>query len=160
MTWQRARRPEQIAERREEILTAAADLLGERDFDAISMSEIAERAGLGKGTLYHYYRTREEVFLQLYLRDARAWTGRLREALDDIGGETTPTAVAATVSYAEGGWPVFPLHGIRASGECAWGNPRCTSPGKHPGTPAGRNYTIVRRIIDLPGARRKKEARP
>ena len=50
MNWQRARQPEQKAERRTVILEAAAALFDEREFADISMRDVAERSGLGKAS--------------------------------------------------------------------------------------------------------------
>jgi AcrR family transcriptional regulator len=41
--------------RRQAILDAAIAVFAERGFPAATMDEIAERAGLGKGTLYNYF---------------------------------------------------------------------------------------------------------
>ena len=86
MSWQRARQPEQKAARIAGILEAAGALFDQRELADISMREIAERAELGKASLYHYFRTREEVFLALYrheldhwLADAHTRLGRLRQ---------------------------------------------------------------------------------
>ena len=44
-----------------------------------------------------------------------------------------PTAIlAAALEYAALGWPVLPIFEIRDAGQCACGDPRCESPGKHP----------------------------
>jgi AcrR family transcriptional regulator len=52
-------------ERLDAILAAARGLFAERGFDAVTMADIAAAAGLAKGTLYLYCRTKEEVFLAL-----------------------------------------------------------------------------------------------
>ncbi|QVL31335.1 TetR/AcrR family transcriptional regulator [Telmatocola sphagniphila] len=50
------------ADRPGEIRTAALDLFAERGFAATRMEDIAERAGVTKGTVYLYFPTKEELF--------------------------------------------------------------------------------------------------
>lgn len=49
------------------ILDAARRLIAESGFDGVTMAELAARAGLAKGTLYLYVRTKEELFLALFV---------------------------------------------------------------------------------------------
>ena len=73
MNWQRARNPDQKAERVDAILAAAATLFDEKELSDISMRDLADRAGLGKASLYHYFKTKEEVFMSLYRAELDAW---------------------------------------------------------------------------------------
>lgn len=52
--------PKQAA-KREAILTAALELFEQDDFDKVRMIDIARRAGVAKGTLYLYYRTKLDL---------------------------------------------------------------------------------------------------
>ena len=56
-----ARTPRQDA-RRAAILSAARDAFFEEGYDAASMSTIAARVGGSKGTLYNYFKSKEELF--------------------------------------------------------------------------------------------------
>ena len=51
--------------RRQAILGAAAVRFERERFEAMTMAQLAEDAGLAKGTVYLYFRTKEEVFLAL-----------------------------------------------------------------------------------------------
>ncbi|MFN3193212.1 MAG: TetR family transcriptional regulator [Aureliella sp.] len=73
MSWKRARSSDQKAERIDAILEAAATLFDEKDFLDISMRDVAEQAGLGKASLYHYFKTKEEVFISLYRIELEDW---------------------------------------------------------------------------------------
>ena len=73
MSWQRARKPDQKAERVTAILDAAARLFDRKDLVGISMSDMAEEAGLSKASLYSYFKTKEEVFATLFLQESEAW---------------------------------------------------------------------------------------
>jgi len=48
---------------RRAILDAAVELFAERGFERTSIGELARAAGIGKGTIYGYFRTKEEIFL-------------------------------------------------------------------------------------------------
>ncbi|MFT3998253.1 MAG: helix-turn-helix domain-containing protein, partial [Asticcacaulis sp.] len=48
--------------RREAILDVASRIFLEEGFDAASMSAIAARVGGSKGTLYNYFKNKEELF--------------------------------------------------------------------------------------------------
>lgn len=48
--------------RRGEILEAATELFAQRGFIETEVQEIADRAGVGKGTVYRYYPSKEELF--------------------------------------------------------------------------------------------------
>ena len=81
MNWQRARNPDQKAERVDAIMAAAAALFDERELSDISMRDVAERAGLGKASLYHYFKTKEEVFISLYRAELDAWLPDVQQRL-------------------------------------------------------------------------------
>ncbi len=97
-SFQRARSPEQIEQRRLEILEAAADLFTDHDYDAVSLQAIAARAGLAKSALYRYFETKEDIFLQLYLEDLRKWVGAVELALSPHTGCNDPGRVARALT--------------------------------------------------------------
>lgn len=51
--------------RREEIAKAALELFSKRGFDGTTMAEIARKAGMGVGTLYQFFRGKEDLYLTL-----------------------------------------------------------------------------------------------
>ena len=65
--------------RRDSILAAAQALFCREPFESIAMSDIAAAAGLAKGTLYLYFRTREEIFLALLMRGYSSWLAAFAE---------------------------------------------------------------------------------
>ena len=52
-------------EKRERILRVAANLFAERGFHRTDMEAVAHRAGVAKGSLYNYFRNKDELFLYL-----------------------------------------------------------------------------------------------
>lgn len=61
----RASRAEQAAERRRAILDAALDEFSARGFAAARMEDVANRAGVAKGTIYLHFKDKEELFQEL-----------------------------------------------------------------------------------------------
>ncbi len=56
-------------EKRERILRTATQLFAERGFNRSEMDEIARRSGVAKGSLYNYFRSKDDLFLHI-CRDA------------------------------------------------------------------------------------------
>jgi len=52
----------QDSDKRRQIIEGAGDVFLSKGFDAASMSEIARVAGVSKGTLYVYFKNKEELF--------------------------------------------------------------------------------------------------
>lgn len=69
MRWERARRPEQKAVRREAILSAARTLFCELEYEEISLNGIAREAAISKPNIYRYFTTREEIFLTIFQQE-------------------------------------------------------------------------------------------
>jgi len=84
----RALREEDKQRRRQEILDAAERLFRERPDGLASMDELAMAAGLAKGTLYLYFRSKEEVLVALHERNANEFFDRLHTLLQ---GERAPS---------------------------------------------------------------------
>jgi AcrR family transcriptional regulator len=53
-------------ERRQKILAAAAELFGANSYDSVQMRDVAARAEVGKPTLYRYFPSKEELFLEVF----------------------------------------------------------------------------------------------
>lgn len=81
----KARSDEAKQDRLDAILAAARGLFAERGFDAVTMADIAAAAGLAKGTLYLYCRTKEEVFLALMGDEFGGWFAALSRVLAEPG---------------------------------------------------------------------------
>jgi TetR/AcrR family transcriptional regulator len=66
-------------QRRNDITDAARKLLADKDFDEVSMNEIAREVGLGKGTLYLYFKNKESLYFAVVLRGTRIWAEMVKE---------------------------------------------------------------------------------
>ncbi|KGR84928.1 TetR/AcrR family transcriptional regulator [Lysinibacillus odysseyi] len=59
-------------QRREQILIAALKVFSRRGMAATKISEIAKEAGLSHGLVYHYFKSKEEIFTLLVQRAAES----------------------------------------------------------------------------------------
>ncbi len=70
----RARSLEEKSFRRQQILEAAATLFADVGYEGFSVALLASKAGVVKGTLYLYFKTREEVLMALYDQSLNRWS--------------------------------------------------------------------------------------
>ncbi|GHO97645.1 TetR family transcriptional regulator [Reticulibacter mediterranei] len=64
------------------ILAAAHDLL--LHHETVSMNAIAKKAGVGPGTLYRHFATREELILELYCHDVQHHADTVDHLLEEM----------------------------------------------------------------------------
>ncbi|GBF37115.1 TetR family transcriptional regulator [Leptospira johnsonii] len=81
MDKKRARRPEEKEIRKQSIVAALRGLLAKQKHPLPSTQEIAEAAGVTKGVIYFYFKTREEIFLTLHLQETESFFKELAELL-------------------------------------------------------------------------------
>lgn len=65
---------------REKLFRAAVTLIAEQGFSATTVDEIAERAGVAKGTVYYNFTSKNELFEQLLRHGVELLTADLQEA--------------------------------------------------------------------------------
>lgn len=58
---------------------AALELFGDRGYDGASMAELADRVGIAKPSIYNYFRSKEELLLELLEAGANEWADRCME---------------------------------------------------------------------------------
>ena len=73
--------------RKEEILDAAQRVFFEKEFTTATVDEIAEAAELSKGTLYLYYKSKEDIYLAVMMRGME----KLYEKLEPISASGSTT---------------------------------------------------------------------
>jgi TetR/AcrR family transcriptional regulator len=99
-SWERARRPYQVAERREAILLAASRLVDEAGIEGAGLSAIAREVGLSKANLYRYFESREAVLLALLKDEMVSWAEGVRARVEAMGKVTAFTlAQTLALSY-------------------------------------------------------------
>lgn len=71
--------------RREEILAAATQLFGEHGFSETMTQDLADRLGVGKGTIYRHFPSKGELFLAAADRVMRSLTAEVEASIAGIG---------------------------------------------------------------------------
>ncbi len=68
--------------RRTSILKAARDAFSRLGFTVATVDDVAERAGIAKGTLYLYFRSKEEIYLACLLEEVHELMRRSRDEME------------------------------------------------------------------------------
>ena len=91
------RRPQSNAEwiaKRQHIITAAIGVFAQRGFHATKMEHIAQAAGIGKGTIYEYFATKDELFLAVYDYWMDSYETAMQHSAEQHRGDPLATADA------------------------------------------------------------------
>lgn len=67
--------------KREQILLAAVEKFLEKDFYQVTVVEIAEQAGVGKGTVYEYFSSKKDLFKECFSYCADFYLQSIRQFL-------------------------------------------------------------------------------
>jgi AcrR family transcriptional regulator len=82
----RAITDEQKQARRQMLIDAAWELFQTQPYEEVSIAEVAEAAGLAKGTVYLYFQTKEELFLAIQEQQFETWFDALDARLRELAG--------------------------------------------------------------------------
>ena len=84
---------DKVEARRKAILEVAREVFLTQGYAAASMSEIAARVGGSKGTLYNYFRSKEELFAAFMIDVCQGGANVAYQQLPPIGGDLRPALV-------------------------------------------------------------------
>ena len=90
-------------QKRLKIMAAAAELFAAQPFHKVLLSEVAEAAGVGKGTLYIYFKNKEDLYLSVLYSGFAELIERMQRRLDknQFGPmENLETAIREMVQFA------------------------------------------------------------
>ncbi len=68
-------------DKKEQILLAAVEMFLDRDYYQVTITDIAEQAGVGKGTVYEYFSSKEDLFKESFSHCADMYLQLFREHL-------------------------------------------------------------------------------
>ncbi|MBB5154102.1 TetR/AcrR family transcriptional regulator [Saccharopolyspora phatthalungensis] len=80
----------QPTERPDRILDAAGELMIRLGYRKVTIEDIARQAGIGKGTVYLHWRTKEQLFESLFLRESVAMITELVDGVRRDPEEVRP----------------------------------------------------------------------
>ena len=84
-------------DRRERILQGAEDLFLSRRYDRVTLDEVCRKAGVGKGTIYRYFKGKEDLFAQTILHGLDELRGAIEAKASGPGGTDEKLYAAARV---------------------------------------------------------------
>jgi TetR/AcrR family transcriptional regulator len=85
-------------QREQKIISVAEMLLLEKGYYAINMDQVAQAATLAKGTVYLYFKTKEELFLTVFERQSIVWFEEIEQILaETLVGSPKETLVELLV---------------------------------------------------------------
>lgn len=86
-----------------EILDAARKVFAERGFSETTMDQVAERAGIAKGTLYLYFRSKRDIYMAALAQGIRSLNEDSRLKVEAATGvrEKLRAFIATRVGYFE-----------------------------------------------------------
>jgi len=88
-------RRELVSNRRAQILQAALSLIARQGFAATSMEDVARAAGIGKGTIYLYFSTKEALLEALF--DAQSLFSEIGPLIAHLRPDTTLDAMVRSI---------------------------------------------------------------
>lgn len=89
------------AAKRNAILAGAKAVFGERPFEEVLVDEVARRAGVGKGTLYRYFSSKEDLYVGMVVAGLGELQTRIEDALSKVSDpvEKLRTLARETIAH-------------------------------------------------------------
>ncbi|HSG05642.1 MAG TPA: TetR/AcrR family transcriptional regulator, partial [Nitrospiria bacterium] len=82
----RGRKARENRQRRRDILSAAEGLFGKKGFYLTSMAEIAEASEFSVGSIYQFFKSKEEVYVALMEEKFEDFIGQVRTEVERAPG--------------------------------------------------------------------------
>jgi AcrR family transcriptional regulator len=95
--FERARRPKQVEQRREDLLSAALKLFKRDGLDQVSLNDIARETGVAKSNIYRYFDSREHIYLVILQRLATQFEQRIYARLNRLEEHGNVSKVTAAL---------------------------------------------------------------
>jgi len=95
------RKVQEFKAREQEILNTALELLLDHGDEKVTVEAIAEKVGIGKGTIYKHFDSKSEIYLRLMIDYERGLAERLNVGIEDAkSGDGASSAAALTEYFA------------------------------------------------------------
>src|SRR5258708_38323625 len=92
--------PALASERREHLVKLAAELFAKKGFQATTVREIAEEAGILSGSLYHHFDSKESIVDEILTTFLDDLVGRYRIALEQDGDPRTILSEMVRIGFS------------------------------------------------------------
>ncbi len=84
MDWKRATTEEKKNERKVAIYNSAFELFKKKGYDNVSFNGIASEAGFTKSNMYRYFKSKEEIFLNIFAELFENWSDDCIQKLQEL----------------------------------------------------------------------------
>ncbi len=74
----------QMSGKRERIIEAARELIGKFGFKKTTMEDIARASRMAKATIYHYFKSKEEIFKEIIDKEGETLRFMLKKAIEGV----------------------------------------------------------------------------
>lgn len=99
-------------ERRLHIAGAAAQVFVEKGFAAATINDIAVRAGMGKGTLYLYFKSKQEIFIALFEAYTEKVADQSRARMEALEDDPKEALISLTMDWAQAILDALPIYSL------------------------------------------------
>ncbi|MBI4652434.1 TetR/AcrR family transcriptional regulator [Candidatus Desantisbacteria bacterium] len=72
--------------RRQEIIAAAREIFQKKDYKSTTMQDIMDTLGIAKGTIYHYFKSKEDLLEAIISNTVDQYIAKLKKVLDETEG--------------------------------------------------------------------------
>jgi TetR/AcrR family transcriptional regulator len=72
-------------EEQEQVMEAALDEFSQKDYDSASINQIIQNAGISKGSMYHYFQNKEDLYMHMLTKVMEEKTKFLQAAVQNAG---------------------------------------------------------------------------
>ena len=79
------------------ILNSAEEIFQSKDYHQATVEEIAKKAGVGKGTIYQYFSSKQDILQELYQKGQEKYISRVQELLDSA--DTIAEVIGEIISF-------------------------------------------------------------
>ncbi len=99
------------------IIKAARKVFGRKTYDKVSMAEIAKAAGIAKSSIYTYFNSQEELYIQIAFKDSQDFIREFKNEIEQEEKNIVKVAINYFLDYYivhEAQWRMithFALHG-------------------------------------------------
>lgn len=89
-------------DKRELLLEAATKLFVERGFHATPTSAITKEAGVSAGILFHYFKTKDDLIVELYVALKKEYTGAILNDIEKLTSDISKVRLIWSNSWSWG----------------------------------------------------------
>jgi len=88
-----------MSEKRERIIEAAKELIGKFGFKKTTMEDIARASRMAKATIYHYFKSKEDIFKEIIDKEGETLRFMLKKAIENIDDPVKKIRVYTKVRF-------------------------------------------------------------